>query len=237
MFDIGLMSTAFIGGLLGGVHCVGMCGGIVGALSFGVDQQANNKRRVLTQILYNLGRITSYSIAGLIFGWIGALTIKGLASHTIRQYLQTFSGIFLILLGFYMANWWRILVRLEQAGGIIWRRIEPFARKLIPIKNARHAFLVGTVWGWLPCGLVYTMLTLSLTSAHPVSGALVMLSFGLGTFPALLAFGLVAVHLRNFLANPIVRSVAGLMVIGFGMYLLWSVWGVSMDHHAHHHHH
>ena len=222
------LASVFVMGLLSGVHCVGMCGGIVGALTLGVDPKSGTKRRLGFQVFYNLGRISSYTLAGLLMGWIGAITTQSFASHSLHQILQTFSGIVLILMGLYLANWWRVLVKVEQAGSIIWKRIEPFARKLIPIKNINHAFLVGMLWGWLPCGLVYSMLTMSLTTASATQGALVMLSFGLGTLPNLLAMGLMAASLQKFLRHAVVKAIAGVTVIAAGVYLIVQVW-MPMD--------
>lgn len=219
--EITLVSI-FIMGLLSGVHCVGMCGGIVSALSMGT--QATPRKRIWILLFYNLGRIGSYTLAGLLVGWIGAITTQAAASHKLHQILQTFSGVILILMGLYLANWWRILVKVEQAGSLIWKQIEPFARKLIPIKTSKHALLVGMLWGWLPCGLVYSMLTMSLTSASATQGALVMLSFGLGTLPNLFAMGLMAASLQKFLRLPVVKVVAGLLVIAAGVYLIAQVW-------------
>jgi len=228
--------SVFIVGLLAGVHCIGMCSGIVGVLSMGLDKQASKAQHFLSQIFYNLGRITTYSLMGLVFGWLGQVSVQGLASHTLHQGLQTFSAVFMILMGLYLAGWWRVLVKVEQGGAVVWKRIEPFARKLIPIKKMHHAFFVGIVWGWLPCGLVYSMLTMSLGSGSAVNGALLMLSFGLGTLPNLVALGLLATNLRKFLRKPIVKYIAGLMVIGFGVWLLWSAW-MPADPHAGHQHH
>lgn len=232
--------SIFILGLLSGVHCVGMCGGIVSALALGIPQQSGSRANVLLQVFYNLGRIGSYTLAGLLVGWIGAVTTQGLASHRLHQVLQSFSGIVLILMGLYLASWWRVLTRVEQLGGVLWRRIEPFARRLIPIKDPRQAFVVGMIWGWLPCGLVYSVLTLSLTSASARDGALVMLSFGLGTLPNLLAMGLMATSLQRFLKQPMVKRIAAILVMAFGVYLILDVWGLisfgDAGGHAHHHH-
>jgi sulfite exporter TauE/SafE len=230
--------SVFIIGLLSGVHCIGMCGGIVGVLSLGLDQKSGRVKNFFSQLFYNLGRISTYTLAGLLFGWIGQVSVEGLASHQLHQILQTFSGVFMILMGLYLAGWWRVLTRVEQAGAILWKRIEPFARRLIPVKKIHHAYFVGMVWGWLPCGLVYSMLTMSLGSGSATNGALLMLAFGLGTLPNLLAMGLLAVGLKEFLRKPAVRYIAGIMVIGFGAWLLWAAWApMDVDPHAGHQHH
>ncbi len=230
--------SAFIIGVLSGVHCLGMCGGIVSAFSLGVEPSKSHGQRLQIQLAYNLGRIGSYTLAGFIVGGAGAITTQQFASHTLHQYLQTFSALILILMGLYLANWWRVLTRLEQLGGIVWKRIEPLTRNLIPIKGNGQAILVGLVWGWLPCGLVYSMLSMSLTTASAQQGALVMLSFGLGTLPNLIAFGLMATSIQIFLKKPAVRMIAGMLIIAFAIYLLAdSWWPVSSDNaHQHHHH-
>lgn len=238
MYDNITYLSVFMVGLLGGVHCIGMCGGIVGVLSLGLDQKAGKLQSTLSQTFYNLGRITTYTMLGLVFGWLGQISIQGLASHKLHLYLQTFSGVFMILMGLYLAGWWRVLTRVEQLGSLLWQRIEPYARKLIPIRKIHHAYFVGMVWGWLPCGLVYSMLTLSLGSGSATKGALLMLSFGLGTLPNLLAIGLLTVGLKNFLRQPIVKYIAGLLVIGFGAWLLWMAWfPMGVDAHSGQQHH
>ena len=216
--------SIFVVGLLGGVHCVGMCGGIVSALSLSSQSEPGTHKGFWIQLFYNLGRISSYTLAGLLTGWVGAITTQSFASHSLHQILQTFSGIVLILMGLYLAGWWRVLTKVEQAGTIIWKHVEPFARKLIPIKSANHAFVVGMLWGWLPCGLVYSMLTMSLTTASATQGALVMFSFGLGTLPNLLMMGLLATSLQAFFRHPVVKVIAGLLVIFAGVYLITQVW-------------
>lgn len=233
MFDYSFLITSFIIGLLGGVHCIGMCSGIAGVLSMGLDQRAGKLRHFLLQLNYNFGRITSYAIAGYIFGWLGEVAVRGTGSHVAHQSLQTFSGIFMILLGMYLSGMWRILTKVEQIGGALWRRIEPFARTLIPIRSVPQAYFVGLVWGWLPCGLVYSVLTTALGSGSGLNGAAIMFSFGLGTLPNLLAMGLLAGALRQQLRRPIVRYLAGMMVIGFGLYFIWQAWQPTSGHILH----
>ncbi len=227
--------TAFVAGLLGGVHCLGMCGGIVGALTFGTVGQDDNRRKWLFQLLYNLGRISSYTLAGVLVGWLGAVLTQQFASHTLHQVLQTVSGIVMILMGLYLARLWLVLVQVEKGGAVIWRLIEPYARRLIPIRHVSQAYVVGMVWGWLPCGLVYSMLTMSLTTTSALNGGLVMLSFGLGTLPNLLLIGMFAANLQKFMQRPGVRIVAGLLVVVMGVYLITMAW-LPVDEHAHHHH-
>ena len=227
--------SAFIIGILSGVHCLGMCGGIVSAFSLDGGPVKSQTKKFHIQLSYNLGRIASYTLAGFMVGGLGAITTQQFASHTLHQYLQTFSAVILILMGLYLANWWRVLTWLEQLGGLVWKRIEPLTRNLIPIKGNGQAVLVGLVWGWLPCGLVYSMLTMSLSTASAQQGALIMLSFGLGTLPNLIAFGLMASSIQFFLKKPVVRTIAGLLIIAFAIYLLVDSWWLVDSGNAHQH--
>ena len=218
--------AAFLVGLFGGVHCVGMCGGIVGALSFGVTEKIRQQpRRMLPYLLaYNLARIGSYTIAGALLGGISALALQLVTINQFQQVLLVFAGIFMILLGLYVGGWWPVLLRLEQAGGVIWRRIEPFGRRFMPVRSVQQAFLLGLIWGWLPCGLVYSVLIWAMASGGPVEGSMLLLSFGLGTLPNLLAMGLFAATLSRWVRYPWVRWAAGGLIILFGLLQLWQVW-------------
>jgi len=162
------LGSAFIIGLLGGVHCFGMCGGIMNALTFAIpSSETNGSQRSVWQqgrtlLLYNLGRIFSYSVAGAIIGSLG-WWLQG--SNTVAMLvLRVIAGLMLIAMGLYLAGWWRGLVRLEQAGGHLWKYLQPLGNRLIPVTRPWQALLLGSVWGWLPCGLVYSTLVLAATS-------------------------------------------------------------------------
>jgi len=131
----------------------------------------------------------------------------------------------MLLLGLYLGGWWRILVRVEQLGQGIWRRLEPYGRRLLPVRHYRQAFLLGTIWGWLPCGLVYSVLIWTLFSGSAATGALLMLSFGLGTLPNLLAMGVFATVLQKWVQQQWVRQLSGITVMAMGGLMLWRVWG------------
>ena len=134
MTEINLIS-AFVVGLLGGVHCVGMCGGIVGALSLGLPSQ----RQLPLLIAYNLGRIGSYTVAGAVMGAMGFYFSALLPVQNAQRILLAFAGIFMILLGLYLGGWWNLLTRIERLGGLLWRRIEPLGRGLLPVRSIRQA--------------------------------------------------------------------------------------------------
>ena len=214
--------SAFLIGLLGGVHCVGMCGGIMSALTLGIKPaniSSPNQSKLFPYLLsYNTARIISYTIAGIIFGGVGAWITDLVLFNQAQIFLKILAGLFLMALGLYLANWWRGLSYVEQLGNNVWRFIEPVAKRFIPIKNIRQAFGAGIFWGWLPCGLVYSVLIWSLSSGSAIKGGLLMLSFGLGTLPTLLAVGLFAASIKRFMQLQSVRVIAGMLVLGFGLY-------------------
>lgn len=219
MAEIDLLS-AFLVGLFGGVHCAGMCGGIVAALSLGSDAS----RRLPYLLAYNTGRIASYTAAGALMGALGFYFSGLLPVQNAQRVLLTVAALFLVLMGLYLAGWWNLLTRVERAGGLLWRRIEPLGRGLMPVRRVSHALLLGILWGWLPCGLVYSALVWTVASGGPVQGASLMLAFGVGTLPNLLLMGVAAAQLQRWTRHAVVRATAGLVVIGFGLVLLYDAW-------------
>lgn len=211
--------TAFLIGLGGGVHCVGMCGGIVGTLA--LSGRGEGRPRLGFHLAYNAGRLFSYTVAGALLGGVGLLTAQLVWVNQAQMVLLGIAGIFMILLGFYLAGWWLGLARIERAGGVLWRWVEPFAARLLPVRSYRNAFLLGLLWGWLPCGLVYSMLIWAMSSGGPLEGALLLLSFGFGTLPNLLAMGYLAGWLSSWVRRPAVRAAAGGLVVVFGVITLW----------------
>jgi hypothetical protein len=173
-------------------------------------------------LAYNLGRISSYSLAGAVFGGVGAAAVASLGGLKAAEgSLSVLAGLFMVMLGLYLAGWWRALARLEQAGGVVWRRLEPLGRRLLPARSPHQAWWLGMVWGWLPCGLVYSVLVWALAAGSAGGGALLMASFGLGTLPALLALGAIAARLTGVLQRTGVRQAAGALVVVFGLTQVW----------------
>jgi uncharacterized protein len=217
--------TAFVVGLLGGVHCVGMCGGIVSLLSLGMapERRASLTAALPLQLGYNLGRILGYGVAGALAGGLGALLAGSGALLLGQRALYAVAALVMIALGLYLGGWWRGLAAVERAGGLLWRRLEPIGRRLLPIRRWWQAVAVGLIWAWLPCGLVYSVLILALGTGSPAAGALLMLAFGLGTLPNLLGIGLLAGAAARYMEAIWFRRAAGLVVIGFGGYALWQV--------------
>lgn len=213
--------TAFLLGLMGASHCLVMCGGIAAAASTSANNQ-NGGRNVSFLLLFNLGRILSYSVAGFLVSILGLWLAD--SHHIAQQALRSVAGALLILMGFYVARWWMLLTRLESGGQFIWRYIQPLTRKLIPIKTKPQALALGLLWGWLPCGLIYSTLAWVAANGEPVMGALTMFSFGLGTLPGILAAGIFARQLSQIISHKYFRQLAGVLLISYGMWTLLATW-------------
>jgi len=214
--------SAFLVGLLGSTHCIGMCGGIVGALTLGLHDDIRRSPWRLFPYLaaYNLGRIAAYTVAGALLGAVSAQILNLAPPAQVRLIVRLVTGAFMIALGLYLAGWWPGLAALERLGGRLWKRIEPFGRRFLPVNNPFKALALGFVWGWLPCGLVYSALAWSLTTGDAGHSAALMAAFGLGTLPMLLAMGATARWLGNVVRRIWVRRGAGILILLFGVYAL-----------------
>lgn len=200
-----------------------MCGGIVGSLTVGANsapaRSAWSTLRFL--IAYNVGRIASYACAGALVGFIGAQVFNAVPSPSAQHVARFISGGFMIALGLYLTGWWVGLAALERIGAKLWTRIEPLGRRLLPVRRPGKAFLIGLIWGWLPCGMVYAALAWSFTAGSAAKGAALMTAFGVGTVPMLFVLGAAARWLGVAARIPIVRCAAGMVVLLFGVYTLW----------------
>lgn len=211
MPDSGFLAL-FLVGLLGGTHCVGMCGGIVSALSMGAPA------RWSMHLAYNGGRILSYGVAGAIAGALGAASMGLEGQLPVRLIFYFLANLMLIALGFYLLGVTRLLAFTERAGQHLWRRIQPLTKRFLPARTLAQAFPLGLLWGWLPCGLVYSALASTLTAGSAGRGALMMLAFGAGTLPNLLLAGILLAQLNEFVRRPAVRMASGLLILGFGIH-------------------
>ena len=212
------VTAAFLVGLLGGGHCIGMCGGIVGAVTMTLP---GSKPKLPFVLAYNLGRIGSYTLAGIIAGAVGASSFFLEHVLPVEKVLYALASLMLVLLGLYLAGIWRVLTRLEALGGRLWQHLQPYSKRLLPVRTLPQSLLLGVLWGWLPCGLVYSVLVAAVASGNPWQGGLLMLAFGLGTLPTLLAMGMTAVRLKCLLQNLWFRRLSGLLIAGFGLVALY----------------
>lgn len=219
MPDTGFIAV-FLIGLLGGVHCVGMCGGIVSVLSAQTVRMPGAGTAFPLHLAYNLGRISSYVIAGALVGAIGSFGMLLNDMLPVQMALYVAANLMMIALGLYLTGFTQSLAFTERAGQLLWRRIQPCTRRFLPVRGVAQAYPLGLLWGWLPCGMVYGVLTAALLSGSAERGAATMLAFGLGTLPNLLLAGMLLQRLRSIAQARYVRLGSGLLVIAFG------VWGL-----------
>ncbi|MGF6395545.1 sulfite exporter TauE/SafE family protein [Pseudomonas plecoglossicida] len=212
---LALLGSALVLGLLGGGHCLGMCGGLMGALTLAIPPEQRGRRARLL-LAYNLGRILSYACAGLLLGLAG----WAVASSPAALALRVMAALLLIAMGLYLAGWWSGLTRIEALGRGLWRHVQPVASRLLPVSSLPRALLLGALWGWLPCGLVYSTLLWAASQGDAGYSAALMLAFGVGTLPVLVATGLAAERVNRLLRRRSVRMAGGLLVILFGIWTL-----------------
>jgi sulfite exporter TauE/SafE len=208
-----------------------MCGGIVGALTMGLPQATRQSSLKLLPYLltYNIGRLFSYSLAGLIVGLLSG-SVSGFFQIGEFPVGGIVGGLFMVALGIYIAGWLQTMAPLERLGGHFWRLIEPVGRRFMPVKSPVQALGLGFFWGWLPCGLVYSTLALAATSGDAVQSALLMMAFGAGTLPMLLAMGGFAEKLQYFTRHKWTRYIAGILLIAFGAMILTKALGGGHQH-------
>jgi hypothetical protein len=230
-----LLGAALVTGLLGSAHCLGMCGGISGL--FAVNASAASTRRDLPMaITYNLGRVVSYVVMGAAVALLGQTLVDSIPR--LAAPVRLLSGLLIVLVGLQVAFNWRALAPIEKAGASLWQRIAPAAQNLLPVTSKPRALGLGLLWGWLPCGLVYSVLLLAATTANALTGGLVMLAFGIGTMPAMIVTGLSASKLSTFMSRR--RLGAGLLIVVLGlatlampvMKLTAASGGTMHDHHS-----
>jgi hypothetical protein len=219
--DLSYAAAALLG-LFGGLHCIGMCGGISAGLAGALPQRAGSatpRGISRAQLGYNLGRIASYTLAGALAGSFGFSLLSLLGPVGILA-LRIVAGLFLVAAGLYLSGWWMGMLRVEQLGARVWRHIAPFSRTLGALDRSWKLVAIGAIWGWMPCGLVYAALAGAVAAGGAFEGARWMACFGIGTLPVMLSGGAISNALAAFVHRGRVRGVAGAMLIGFG---IWTI--------------
>lgn len=211
--------VAFAMGLFSSMHCIGMCGSIIGMLTLSLSPEIRNKKTRLFPLVlnYNIGRIVSYAIAGALVGVLELILTTPLGHGQGHRLLQLLSAAIMTGAGLYIAGWFPRFAYIEKAGTRFWKKIEPLGRKLIPVKNCTQAYLFGMVWGWLPCGLVYSALALAATTGDITKSSLTMLSFGLGTLPAVMGVGIMTGILTRLSRMQYFKQTVGLLMIALAL--------------------
>ena len=225
--------VAFNLGLVSQLHCIGMCGGVVGALTLALDPAALASRsRYGFALAYNGGRISSYAIAGLALGALGAAGIRWLPGPAGRALLAVIAGLALVAAGFSIVSGRGPAAWLEQHAGGLWNVVRRPGHRLLPIRTRRHAWLFGMLWGWLPCALVYSTLVFASASASSWRGAAIMAAFGLGTAPAMLVAGIAGAQFKQRADLRGLRRLGGVVLIVAGLaYASMPLWMGSAAHH------
>lgn len=228
---IAILIVAFNLGLISTLHCVGMCGGILSAMMFSAPCKNQKKQRLINRSLsYNIGRITSYSLAGLICGLLGSKIIELTRTINAHLILQSIAALVLIALALNILGIFPFKKYLESIGIKIWKIIQPLGQRIYPIDSHWRAYLFGMVWGWLPCGLVYSALILSLSTATALDGMLTMCIFGLGTLPGMLAVGFFSDAINKIKDNKNLRRVTAFLMLLIAMSLPVSTYYFSAHH-------
>jgi sulfite exporter TauE/SafE len=222
---------------------VGMCGGIVSAFSVVTPRHRSFPIEIAAQshpfsliaegvprvLAFNVGRMASYMLAGALAGLLGSVPalLHLVALQTAGYWL---ANLMLVALGLTLMNVWHGLSRLEAIAQVAWRRVQPLMRRLVPVTQIWQAMALGGLWGWIPCGMVYSVLMTALLTGSATQGAMVMLAFGLGTLPLLFVIGVLGTSVQSFLQKTAVRRSAGLLVLLFGLLGLFrAATGVSHD--------
>ena len=202
-------------GLFSAFHCLGMCGSIIGSLTLSLKREIRENKRLLLPFVasYNTGRVLSYSMAGMLAGFAeNVLTIPFGEGHG-HRILQILSAIVMLGAGLHIGGWFPRFAYIEKFGNVVWRRIEPYGRRLVPVETLPRAFVFGMVWGWLPCGLVYTALALAATTGDVFRSTFTMLAFGLGTMPAVMGVGIMTSWMVKLSNMKRFRELTGIVLI------------------------
>ena len=226
-------------GLFSSLHCVGMCGGFISTLMLATSNQNSpehqNKVNLKNSFAYNFGRIISYSIAGLIMGLFGFAIAEVLSQYNVYMALQVFASVILISIAFNIIGVFQFSKRLERVGMLVWQFIQPMGKRLLPVDSFSKAVLFGMLWGWLPCGMVYSALLFSITSGSAINGMLVMLFFGLGTLPTMISAGYLVDYLNKFKQQVPLRWFTAFILISIALVLPFSMQLFSSNHQSHKH--
>jgi uncharacterized protein len=211
--------VAFLMGLFSSMHCIGMCGSIIGTLTLSLSPEIRNNKKLLLPFVfnYNFGRIFSYAMAGALAGVVHSIATIHMAEFHGHRILQILSAIIMASAGLHIAGWFPRFAYIEKAGIHLWRLIEPYGRKLVPVKNRSQAFVFGMVWGWLPCGLVYAALALAAATGDARISALTMLFFGLGTLPAVMGLGIMTGILTKLSRMQRFKQAIGVFMIALAL--------------------
>ena len=231
MIELLTPPAALLMGLAASGHCLLMCGGIAGASGVVALPGERQRPPLRWLVASQLGRLTSYSLAGLLIGGVLGGVVGLLDSEAVRTTLRMLSALALALAAAVVAGVLRDPGR--GLGNLVWRRIAPLSRRLLPLRSTPRAFAFGMVWGWMPCGFVYSVLLVAALAADPWRAALTMALFGLGTMPALLALSVGASRLPRLAPSGQLRQAAGAVLLVCALATAIVPWLPGHDGHDH----
>lgn len=178
---------------------------------------STNRQTLTRQLAYNGGRLASYTIAGLLAGATGSAA--ALAEHLlpVQQIAFVAGSLVMMVIGLQMIGVAAVSSAMEGAGRVVWPIVQPLAQSTLRLQGLRGAFAAGLAWGWVPCAMVYGVLALAIVSGNPLSGATIMLVFGLGTAPALIGLGWASARGSTRFDTPRLRRVIGIAIVVFAL--------------------
>lgn len=224
--DLLVLSAALLTGLLGSAHCGAMCGGI--AVGLASDRPVPGQKQPLADAAYrvmasNLGRIGGYALAGALVGGLGAGMLGALDLEALAPWIRSLLGLVLLFAALQLAapGW---AARLPKGPSVpLWQAMAPL-RAAIPRDGPWRPWILGLFWGWLPCGLSFTLLTAAWLEGSALHGALLMTAFGIGTLPTLGALGLAGARLGDRWSQRPARYAAAALIGGAGLLTLGAPW-------------
>jgi len=264
--------TAFLLGLASSGHCIAMCGSFICRFSATTElqqsKQLNDGKAQSIDIidlsdsspapstsskntlLFHLGRISCYTLLGLSLGLVALVFQQASQQLALSQssYLLTASllrlcaAILLIFSALYIAGFSQSIKRLEQMMTPLWRKLSPLSQNLMAMQSAKQSCLLGLLWGFIPCGMIYSTLAWAISLQQGPSTALLMLSFGLGTSPSLLVLHSMSNRLQFHLNKRWVKKAMALIIIIMALFSLQPVFHhfkalyQGQAEHSHHHH-
>ena len=223
MIDWLVIGAALMSGLLGGVHCAAMCGGIATGLSFG-QRPAGAGAQWLQALQPNLGRVLGYTLAGAIVGGFGHGLVALAQAPTLALAMRMAVGAMMVVVAIRLLSPTAKFNPLAGPGRALWQRLQPLQRGLLPADTVFKRIAVGMLWGWLPCGLSATLLATAWLQASAAHGALTMAAFGLGTLPIMLPLTWSGARFGQRLQRGGLRTAAGLLVLVAGLITLTAPW-------------
>lgn len=219
------VAAAWLLGLAASGHCAVMCGGISSALGMATARGKNGRPRAMLIAGYQVGRMLSYALAGLVLGGALGTIVGAIDLDVVRRALRVLSAI--ALGGAALVAFGRLPGFGGGLGRHVWPRLAPLGRRLLPVTSLPRALGFGMVWGWMPCGFAYTVLAIATLQLDAWRAAATMLAFGFGTAPAMFAAAFGAQELSRFTAQRAGRRVAGTMLVASAALTLTAPWIVA----------